>query len=205
MVTKNGIIKRVAIEDFKNVRKSGLIAIKLKSGDNLERTCETKGDDQISIVTAKGMSIRFKEKDVRAMGRSASGVRAIKLKGDDVVVRMDVFGKESKNTDYDLMVITEHGFGKRTPMGEYKIQGRGGSGIKTANIGDKTGTIVTARIVNNKDLSRDLIVISEKGQVIRFPLKTVSKLGRSTKGVRIMRFKDVGDKVVSAVFAADES
>jgi DNA gyrase subunit A len=131
------------------------------------------------------------------MGRTAAGVRGIRLKADDYVVRMDINEKSFNDKNLDLMVVTEKGYGKRTPITEYRIQGRGGTGIKTANITDKTGKIVGARLINNKDLDRDMIVISTKGQVIRMPLKSVSKLGRSTQGVRVMSFRDKNDKVAS--------
>lgn len=131
------------------------------------------------------------------MGRVASGVRGIRLKSNDLVVRMDINEKAINDKNLDLMVVMENGYGKRTAITEYRLQGRGGSGIKTANITAKTGKIVGARLINNNDLNRDMIVISEKGQVIRMPLKSVSKLGRSTQGVRVMSFKVKGDKVAS--------
>jgi len=200
MVTRQGTIKKTAIEDFANVRRGGLIAIKLKSGDGMEWVKATKGEDEISLVTSNGNSIRFKEKDLRPMGRAASGVRGIRLKGNDTVVGMDVVPKGSKDDDFDLFVIMENGYGKRTSFKEYKTQGRGGSGIKTANITDKTGKIVQAVVLNNKDLNHDAIIISEKGQVIRLPLNTINKLGRATQGVRLMKFKIDDDSVASVAF-----
>ena len=198
LVTKKGLIKKVDIQEITKVRKSGLIAIKLKSGgDILLWAKPATGDDEIILVTSGGMSVRFKEKTIRAMGRAASGVRGIRLKGDDVVVRMDISEKSVKDENLDLLVVMENGFGKRTGIKEYRIQGRGGTGIKTAKINSKTGKIVGARLINNKDLDRDMIIISEKGQVIRLPLKSVSRLGRATQGVRLMRFKEVKDKVAS--------
>jgi len=198
LVTKKGLIKKVDIQEITKVRKSGLIAIKLKSGgDILLWAKPSTGDDEIILVTSGGMSVRFKEKGIRAMGRAAAGVRGIRLKGDDVVVRMDISEKAVKDENLDLLVVMENGFGKRTGIKEYRIQGRGGTGIKTAKINSKTGKIVGARLINNKDLDRDMIIISEKGQVIRMPLKSVSHLGRATQGVRLMRFKEVKDKVAS--------
>lgn len=200
MVTRQGTIKKTAIEDFANVRRGGLIAIKLKSGDVLQWVKTTKGDDEMSLVTSNGNSIRFKEKDLRPMGRTASGVRGMRLKGADTVVGMDIIPKGSKDDDFDLFVIMDNGYGKRTSLKEYKVQGRGGSGIKTANITDKTGKIAQAVVMNNKDLNHDAIIISEKGQVIRLPLNSINKLGRSTQGVRLMKFKQDDDSVSSVAF-----
>jgi DNA gyrase subunit A len=133
----------------------------------------------------------------RAMGRSAAGVRGIRLKNGDKVVRMDINEKAVKDEHLDLLVVMENGFGKRSNIGEYRLQGRGGSGIKAAKVTSKTGKIVGARLINNKDLDRDMIIISSHGQVIRMPLKAVSQLGRATQGVHLMRFKESGDKVAS--------
>ncbi|MFC1598500.1 DNA gyrase C-terminal beta-propeller domain-containing protein [Patescibacteria group bacterium] len=197
LVTKNGLIKKVDINEITKVRKSGLIAIKLKPGDVLLWAKPSTGSDEIVLVTKNGMSVKFKEKNIRAMGRTASGVRGIRLKTDDEVVRMEINEKSIQDKNLDLLVITENGYGKRTAITEYRIQGRGGTGIKTSNVTDKTGKIVGARLINNKELDRDMIIISEKGQVIRMPLKSVSKLGRSTQGVRLMSFKNKNDKVVN--------
>ncbi|WKZ28599.1 MAG: DNA gyrase subunit A [Patescibacteria group bacterium] len=197
MVTKNGVIKKTEISEFKDVRRSGLIAIKIRPEDNLEWVKPSGGNDDIILVTAQGQSIRFNEKDVRAMGRSAAGVTGMRMKGKDAIVGMDVVdGKSVDKGAFDLMVVMEHGFGKRTNLSEYKVQGRAGSGIKTAEVTAKTGPIVQALLINSKD-DRDVIVISEKGQVIRFPLATVPQLGRQTQGVRVMRFKAEKDSVSS--------
>ncbi len=197
MVTKNGVIKKVDLEEFKNVRKSGLIAIKLKAGDRLRWVKPTSGQDHIMLVTANGQSIRFQETNVRPMGRSASGVRGMKMKGVDEIVGMDIMDHGKTDQSEQLMIIMANGFGKRTAVTAYKVQGRGGSGIKTAKITDKTGKITSGTIVNGQDTVQDLIVMSTKGQVIRLPLKSISVLGRDTQGVRIMRFNDAKDKVAS--------
>lgn len=196
MVTKNGRIKKTALDAFENVRKSGIIAIKLEKGDMLKKVVKTSGDDEIILVTKHGVSIRFKEKDIRPMGRAAAGVKGITLKKGDEVVGMDVIKKESKEIKQHLLVVMENGYGKRTNVAEYRLQGRGGSGIKTANITAKTGGIVISRILENTGEEEDLIVISQKGQVIRTPIKAISIIGRATQGVRIMRL-DAGDKVAS--------
>ena len=197
MVTKNGVIKKVDLEEFKNVRRSGLIAIKLKAGDRLRWVKPTTGKDHLMLVTANGQSIRFQETNVRPMGRSAAGVRGMKMKGSDEIVGMDVMDQGKVDQSEQLMIVMANGFGKRTAVAAYKVQGRGGSGIKTAKITDKTGKITSGTIVNGKDATQDLIVISQKGQVIRLPLKSISVLGRDTQGVRIMRFNDSKDKVAS--------
>ncbi|MFH1433744.1 MAG: DNA gyrase subunit A, partial [Candidatus Uhrbacteria bacterium] len=196
MVTSKGTIKKTELADFDNVRSSGLIAIKLKDGDNLRWVRFSSGKDNIVLATSKGQAIQFEETDVRAMGRTAAGVRGIRLKGDDQVVGMDVVDAEIKKNELQLFVLMENGYGKRTDLTEYKVQGRGGSGIKTANITKKTGEIDSAFVVNAKD-ERDLFVVSAGGQVIRTALGSVSVLGRATQGVKVMTFKKPGDKVAS--------
>ncbi len=197
MVTKNGVIKKVSLDEFKNIRRSGLIAIKLKAGDRLRWVKPGTGKDHIMLVSSNGQSIRFKEADVRPMGRSAAGVRGMKLKGTDEVVGMDVMDEGKEGKTEQLLIIMANGFGKRTAINAYKVQGRGGSGIKTAKITDKTGKISSATIVDGKNLEQDIIVISQKGQVIRLPLKSISVLGRDTQGVRVMKFNDPKDRVAS--------
>ncbi len=199
MVTKNGIIKKVDAHSFESVRKSGLIAIKLKKDDTLRWVKITSGKDELVLVTKLGKAIRFSEKDVRPMGRNASGVRAIRLgKGDDVV-GMDVVSQDPEKKSEkggELIVVTENGFGKRTPLKEYKKQKRGGSGIKTAKITSKNGSIVSSHILRGEE--EELIAISRKGQTIRTPLSAIGVFGRATQGVRIMKL-ETGDKVVSAI------
>ncbi len=199
MVTRNGRIKKTALDEFGNVRKSGIIAIKLEKGDALKKVVKTTGEDDIMLATRQGIAIRFKEKDIRPMGRAAAGVKGIKLKKGDEVVGMDVIENskfEIRNSKLYLLVVMENGYGKRTQIAEYKVQGRGGSGIKTANITAKTGGIMLATILEDSAEDEDLIVISQQGQVIRTVTKSISVLGRATQGVRIMRL-DAGDKVAS--------
>ena len=197
MVTKNGIIKKTALEEFANVRRSGLIAINLKKGDLLRSVRKTTGIDEIILVTKKGQSIRFKEKDIRSMGRTAAGIKGIRLKKGDEVVGMDIIEAKSaelKAKNY-LLVVSENGYGKRTDLKEYKLQGRGGSGIKTTQVTPKTGNLAGGMVLTGEE--EDLIVISQKGQVIRTKIGSIAKLGRATQGVRIMRL-DTSDKVASA-------
>lgn len=197
MVTNKGTIKKSSLDDFKNVRRSGIIALKLHSDDMLEWVRPSSGKDDIVIATAQGQAIRFKEADIRAMGRTAAGVRGMRLKSNDSVVGMDVVAPELvKQKVLELLVVSANGLGKRTEISEYKVQGRGGSGIKTMNITDKTGALISARIINNAE-DQDLLLISMKGQVVRTPIKKISSLGRATQGVRVMRFKEDGDTVVN--------
>ena len=199
MVTQNGIIKKTILEEFKNVRRSGLIAIKLRKGDLLKEVAKSTGQNDIIIVTKKGQSIRFKEQDIRKMGRPASGVKGIRLRKGDKVVGMDMIEQETRNKKQEtrkyLLVVTENGYGKRTDLVEYKFQGRGGTGIKTANVTAKTGELVASRVLTVEE--EDLIVISQKGQVIRTKISLIPKISRATQGVKIMRL-DEGDKVASA-------
>lgn len=195
--TEKGVVKKVELDAFSNVRRSGLIAIKIKDDDKLIWAKPTSGKDEIQLITAGGQAIRFKENDVRDMGRSASGVTGIRLKGNDIVVGMGVIGKD-KDSQKGLQVLSimEQGFGKRTPLNMYKVQNRAGSGIKTAKVTSKTGKLINAYVVNMEIMAdKDLVIISEKGQVIRLPFKSVNQAGRDTQGVRLMRFKESSDKV----------
>lgn len=195
MITKDGVIKKVEALSFESVRRSGLIAITLKGGDALRWAKLTSGTDDLILVTKKGQSIRFAEKDVRPMGRQAAGVRAMKLKKGDEVVGMDVIENQKiKDKNQKLLVIMENGYGKQTTIKQFKKQNRGGSGIKCAKITPKTGNAVDAHIVDEE--AEELIAISRKGQVIRTALSAVPSLGRATQGVRIMRM-DPGDAVAS--------
>ena len=202
MATRGGTIKKTELADFEHVRQSGLNAIKLKSGDRLDWVKPSSGGDDIMLVTRDGMSIRFSEKDVRAMGRTASGVRGIRLKGDDHVAGMGVFDPKVAKVGLQLLVVMKNGYGKRTSLNEYKEQSRGGLGVRTARVNDKTGRISGIRIVNKKDLG-DMLIMSQMGQVVRTKLESVSELGRATQGVRIMRFKAPGDVVASMALIGD--
>jgi len=192
MVTKNGVVKKSSAESFKGVRRSGLIAIGLAPGDELLSVFLVEKGDNVILVTKEGQSVRFDEADVREMGRTASGVKALKLKGKDSLVGVDVIKKEDK--DSQLLVVSENGFGKKTPLKEYKVQKRGGSGIKTAQVTSKTGSLVSGKVIKGDE--SEVIIISKKGQVIRTNLKDISSLGRQTQGVKIMKLRS-GDKVAS--------
>jgi DNA gyrase subunit A len=199
MATNRGTVKKTKIEDFKNVRKSGLIAIKLRDNDLLEWVRVTSANDQVMLATREGMGIRFKEDDVRPMGRPSMGVRGIRLKGSDEVVSMDVVHNEEGSR---LLVVMENGLSKSTDVTEYRFQTRGGTGVKTAQITPKTGKIIGARILDDK-IQGDLILISKQGQMIRMPVSQIPSIGRATQGVIIMRL-DPGDKVASLTLLETE-
>lgn len=193
MVTKQGNIKKTPLEDFENIRRTGIIAIKLKKGDQLKWARLTSGADQAVLATRQGQSIRFDEKQVRPMGRTAAGVRAIKLKKqNDEVAGFDII---KKGEDARLLVVMEHGFAKQTPLKEYKAQGRGGSGIKTADITAKTGPVVSAHVLTEE---KEIFALSAKGQMIRTALETVRMTGRSAQGVRIINLNS-GDRVAGTI------
>ncbi len=198
MGTKNGIVKKTHISEFKNLRKNGLIAISLKEGDELLKVKNTYGDANIMIVTQNGYAVRFNEQDVRPMGRTASGVKAISLKGDDVAVCMDIAvdGEE-------LLVISENGFGKRTPVSEYKVQNRGGVGLITYKISEKTGKLAGATICKVDD---ELMLINSSGVAIRINVSDISITSRSAMGVTLMRTTE-DEKVVAIakILSSDDS
>ncbi len=192
MVTEKGLIKKVEISAFDNVRRSGMVAIKLKDDDRLGWVKQTSGNDEVVLTTSGGNAIRFSEKDVRPMGRAAAGVMGIRLRGGEKVVGADVVsGGKGK-----VLVVMENGYGKRTDLKHYKVQKRGGKGIITAKLTPKTGKLVSANVVTEED--EELITASQKGVVIRALLKSINVLGRATQGVRIMKM-DPGDRVASAI------
>jgi DNA gyrase subunit A len=195
MATTNGVIKKVAMDAFDNVRRNGLLAINLKGDDRLGWVLSTSGNDQIIMTTAVGSAIRFAEKDVRPMGRAAGGVIGMRLDVDDKVVGADLIPEKAEK-GLELMVVTANGYGKRTALKEYKLQHRGGVGILTANITAKTGRLVSAHVTSEEN--EEFVALSKKGQVIRTSIKGVSLLGRATQGVRVMKM-DSGDEVASVV------
>ena len=188
MATKNGVIKRIRLEDYKNIRSNGIITIKLDEGDELHWVAQTDGEREVILSTADGQAIRFSENEVRAMGRSARGVRGVRLRVGDEVVGMDIVVEKST-----IVVVSENGYGKKTKVKQFTSHKRGGVGIKTAIVNGKTGKIVTVKSVDGED--GELMIISEAAQVIRVGLKDVPSLSRTTQGVRIMRLSE-GDKVV---------
>ena len=195
MITKRGVIKKTEAAKYANIRANGLIAIKLDEGDELKWVSKSRKGDSVVIVTREGQAIHFGEVDARLLGRSTRGVRGIRLRPKDEVVAADIAVKDG---DYGMLAISERGLGKRTSLSQYPLQHRGGIGVKTFSVTEKTGKVVGGRLVE-RSLDADLIITSRNGQVIRMPLKGVPMLGRITQGVTLMRFKasDRGDKVVS--------
>ncbi len=197
LITEEGVVKRVAAKAFADVRRSGIIAINLKKGDKLVAANLAAEGDTVSLVTAKGQSIRFDTEDVREMGRTAGGVRGMAVRKGDRVVSAEVVSALAAK-DASLLVIMSKGYGKRTKLSEYKVQGRGGSGIKTAEVTPKTGEIIGAKIVIGDLKEEEMVVISKKGQVIRTGVAEIPSLSRVTQGVRIMRLYE-GDSIASMV------
>jgi len=194
LLTKNGTAKKVDAASFHDVRRSGIIAIRLDAGDALQAVFFVDKGDQVIAASAKGQSIRFKESDIRVMGRAAGGVRAMRLGKSDTIVGADIIKKDAINPRF--LVVMENGYGKTTALKEYKVQKRGGSGIKTAKITAKTGALMAAKVVT--DAEEELVAISKKSQVIRVDIKEISALGRQTQGVRIMKLRE-GDSIASLV------
>jgi DNA gyrase subunit A len=198
MVTKNGIAKKSDAAVFKDVRRSGLIAITLKEDDSLIAAQFVGKGDEISLITKQGQAIRFLETDIRQMGRTAAGVTGMKLAANDYIKSADILKKNA--TEREILIVTENGFGKTTPAKEYKTQKRGGSGIKTVKITAKTGPVVRGLIITGEEREEgELVIMSKKGQVIKLPLKQVPSLKRDTQGVKVMKMR-AGDSIASVVF-----
>ncbi len=195
MITSAGIGKRVSAASFHDVRSNGIIAIKLQDGDRLVSVSAVEKGDTCILVTAKGQSIRFKESDIREMGRTAGGVRAMKLGKNDSIVGADRIAKDKEKVS-EILVVGANGYGKKTPISEYKIQKRGGSGIKTSSVTAKTGEIMASSVVTPEET--ELVAMSKKAQVIRLELSEIPSLGRSTQGVRIMKLRE-GDSLASLI------
>lgn len=188
IATRNGLIKKTDLKEFASIMKSGKIAIKLVEGDKLINVGLTSGDNEILVASNKGKCIKFNEKNVRPMGRTSQGVRSMKLDSDDYIVDMAIL-----NPDTQLITITENGFGKRTNPEDYRLQTRGGKGIKAGNFNEKTGKLVALKVVNEEE---DLMLISDNGVIIRMAAADVRMVGRSSLGVKVMRLRP-GAKIVS--------
>ncbi len=197
MTTAMGVIKKVETEEFSQIRRNGMIAIKLHPTDELKWVKPTSGSDEIILTTSDGSAVRFKEKDVRPMGRSAAGVIGIRLEKEAKVVGADIISSAVESKKLKLLAVMANGYGKRTDLSAYKIQKRGGKGILTAKITSKTGDLISAHIVQEGE-DEEIIAMSRKGQVIRTSLGAISVLGRATQGVRIMKM-EAGDNVASVV------
>ena len=194
MVTKNGMIKKTSLGAFQNVRRTGIIAMKLKKGDLLRWVKMSSGDEDVMITTSLGKAIRFEEKKIRSMGRGASGVRGIRLGRGDEVSSLCLVGKKEASNGR-LLVVMANGFGKQTALKEYKTQGRGGSGILTAKVTSKTGHVIAASII---DEETDILALSQKGQIIKTKIATIRSAGRATQGVKIMTLEK-GDSVTGII------
>jgi DNA gyrase subunit A len=194
MATKSGTIKKTAIDAYDNVRKSGLLAMKLRDGDSLEWVKQVNPGQEIVMITNQGKCIRFDEVDAREIGRFSIGVRGIKLKEGDEVVEMDVV---SNPKETNLFVVMENGLGKSTSLDAYRKQNRGGTGVLTAKITGKTGKVVGARLLSDEEKGADLLFVSKNGMVVRIGTDAIPEQGRATQGVYIMRFKGDEDKVAS--------
>ncbi|MDO8496523.1 MAG: DNA gyrase subunit A [bacterium] len=186
MITANGVVKKVDMDSFSQVRRTGMVAIKLKGDDELKWVLSTSGKDQVMLVTSGGNAIRFKENDVRPMGRTASGVIGIRLDKGERIVGADVV-PAGVEKGLHILIVTEHGYGKRSDLKFYKVQNRGGRGIMTAKVTPKTGKVVSAHIVSEEN--KELVAVSQKGQVIRTEINSISILGRATQGVRVMKLE----------------
>ncbi len=192
MITKDGTVKKSSAESFKDVRRNGLIAIKLEEGDELLATMFVRDEDSVILTTQNGQSIRFSHTDVREMGRTAAGVIGMKLDKGDVIVASDKIPGGTKGAE--LLIMTSNGYGKKTKLSEYKVQKRGGSGIKTVKVTEKTGKLMIARVVTGEN--EELLAVSKDSQVIRTELTSIPTLGRDTQGVRIMKLRE-GDSLAS--------
>lgn len=197
MATCKGTIKKTALKEYANIRTNGLIAIKLDDGDELRWIKPTSGASDVIISTSAGQAVRFNEKDARPMGRSARGVRGVRLRPNDTVVGMDVVDDDKAN----LLVISRNGYGKMTKVANFPSHKRGGVGIKAAVVTAKTGPIISVRTVES-DMT-EVLLISMNGQAIRIALKDIPSLGRTTQGVRIMRLA-AGDSVSSIGLMRDQ-
>jgi DNA gyrase subunit A len=194
MATKNGTVKKSKLTEYENIRRSGIVAIKLESGDELAWARLTGGDDDILLVTHDGKSIRFQEDEVRPTGRDTMGVRGILLKQTDFVVSVDVIDARTKAADF--LTVMERGIGKKTAIRDFPRQRRGGQGIKVAQVKDKTGKVVVSQIVPSD--CESVILTTTRGQVVKLPVTSVPKLGRATSGVILMRFTDKTDTIAAA-------
>ena len=196
MTTRNGTVKRLEVSALKNLRNNGIRALTLDEGDQLISVTETRGHDRMLIATHDGQAVCFDETDVRAMGRTAVGVRGIRLREGDYVI-----GAARADADKTVLSITENGYGKRTPIEEYRITNRGGMGIRNYMVTDKTGDVVGMKVV---DGTEDLLLVTAAGILIRTPVENIRVAGRATQGVIVMRFKEEGDRVISLALADPE-
>jgi DNA gyrase subunit A len=188
--TKNGVVKKTELKAYNtNLKADGIIAIKMRDGDELVGVRHSTGDDDVLMISKLGQAIRFNEQEARAMGRDASGVQGMRMRGDDEVISINI-----AQDDADLLVVTENGYGKRTRVADYPRKGRGGMGVKTIQLTESKGTLAGARVVRD---GYQVMLISTGGTVIRMPVDEIKRLGRATQGVIVVRLR--GDERVSAL------
>jgi DNA gyrase subunit A len=193
LTTQKGTVKKTALTEFENIRRSGIIAIRLDKGDELAWSNLTEGDNDVILTTKEGKAIRFSEKSVRPLGRATSGVRGIKIKENDQVIGMDIINKRDKA---DLLTLMENGLGKKSPVAQFRGQSRGGQGVKVAKVTPKTGKVAFAQVIRPNH--NNIIITSKRGQVVKLELSSVPRHSRNTQGVKLMRFSNTTDLVTSA-------
>jgi DNA gyrase subunit A len=199
LTTRKGTVKKSKLSDFENIRKTGILAIKLDKGDELVWSKLTQGDNDVLLATKHGKAIRFSEKSVRPMGRNTRGVRGIKVGEGDLVIGMDIL--DAKEDCY-LLTIMQNGLGKKTAAKLFRGQQRGGQGVKVAKVTKKTGEVVFAQVIPNQ--CNEAIITSKKGQIVKLEIDSIPKLSRDTQGVILMRFSDANDHVASATCIENE-
>ncbi|MBP9719509.1 MAG: DNA gyrase subunit A [Candidatus Levybacteria bacterium] len=200
LTTKNGVVKKTKLSEFENIRRSGIAAIKLDKSDELVASKLTDGDGDVILTTREGKAIRFAESEVRPIGRSAQGVRGIKIATTDTVIGMDIIGKNEK---LDLLTIMENGLGKKTSVDLFRGQSRGGQGVKVAKVTDKTGKVAFSQVIPPTE--KEVIITSKRGQIVKLAIASIPRLSRDTQGVILMRFSNASDKVASATTIEEES
>jgi DNA gyrase subunit A len=200
MATREGLIKRTPLSDFTNIRVSGLIAINLREEDELIGVEVSSGARDVLIGTRRGMSIRFSEEELRLMGRATMGVKSIELRGDNQVVSM-CLADASQDESMQILTVSENGYGKRSLLGDYRLQSRGGSGVRAMQLTEKTGALVTMLMAEK---SMDVLLISDDGTIIRMPVEQISSQGRNTQGLRLMRLGQESKVVALALAQAEE-
>lgn len=200
LTTKNGTVKKTKLSEFENIRRSGIAAIKLDKSDELVASRLTDGDGDVILTTREGKAIRFAESEVRPIGRSAQGVRGIKIASTDTVIGMDIIGKNEK---LDLLTIMENGLGKKTSVDLFRGQSRGGQGVKVAKVTDKTGKVAFSQVIPPTE--KEVIITSKRGQIVKLAIASIPRLSRDTQGVILMRFSNASDKVASATTIEEES
>jgi DNA gyrase subunit A len=199
LTTRKGTVKKSKLSEFDNIRRSGILAIKLEKGDELVWSKLTHGENDVLLVTKGGKAIRFSEKSVRPMGRNTMGVRGIKTMSDDVVIGMDVLDNK---IEAFLLTIMQNGLGKKTSAKLFRGQQRGGQGVKVAKVTTKTGHVVFAQVIPQG--GKEVIITSKKGQIVKLEIDSIPKLSRDTQGVILMRFSDTNDHVATATCIENE-